>query len=107
MGQPVTTPPTGAQLGQLGMGLAERAETAINAAWIELAEVAILQLAARGEPFSAEDVARLAGRPSHPNAMGARINAAARRGIIVKAGSVLATRRERHANEMRLWRGAA
>jgi hypothetical protein len=37
--------------------------------------------------------------------MGARINAAAKRGVIVKAGVVKASRTERHANEMRLWVG--
>jgi hypothetical protein len=37
--------------------------------------------------------------------MGARINAAAKRGLIVKAGTVKAHRPERHANEKRLWVG--
>jgi hypothetical protein len=39
--------------------------------------------------------------------MGARLNAAARKGIIVKAGTIKASRPERHANEMRLWRGTS
>ena len=99
-------PLTGAHLAQRGMAITETAE-AMAGDWTLRADAAIRDLASHEAPFSAEDVARLAGRPSHPNAMGARINAAARRGIIVKAGSVLATRRERHANEMRLWRGAA
>lgn len=90
---------------QRGMALAETAE-AIGGEWVNLADRAIYRLAHEGAPFSAEDVARLAGRPTHPNAMGARINAAARKGLIVKAGTVTASRPERHRNEMRLWRGA-
>ena len=90
---------------QRGMRLAETAE-AIHDDWVETADYAIEHLCAEGRPFSAEDVRRLVGPPSHPNAMGARINAAARRGLIVKVGTITATRPERHANEMRLWRGA-
>ena len=89
---------------QRGMAIAETAE-AFHSGWIELADQVIARLASYGEPFSAEDVRRWAGDPVHPNAVGARFNAAARRGLIVKWGSVKATRPERHANEMRLWVG--
>jgi hypothetical protein len=90
---------------QRGMAIVETAE-AIHGRWVERADWTIRNLAARREPFSAEDVRRIAGDPVHPNAMGARINAAAKRGVIVKAGVVKASRTERHANEMRLWVGA-
>jgi len=90
---------------QRGMRLAETAE-AIHDDWVERADHAIWRLARGGVAFSAEDVRMLAGEPAHPNAMGARINAAARRGIIIKAGFVTASRPERRAGEQRLWRGA-
>lgn len=88
-----------------GMRLAETAE-AIHGEWVKKADAAIWWLAHKGLPFSAEDVRAYAGEPTHPNAVGARFNAAARRGWIVKAGTVKASRSERHANEMRLWIGA-
>ena len=89
---------------QRGMAAVETAE-AIHGAWVERADAEILFLARTGIPFSAEDVRRTAGDPVHPNAMGARFNAAARRGLIRKAGVIKADRSERHANEMRLWIG--
>lgn len=95
----------GETLKQRGMAIVETAE-GIHTGWVTRADAAIAQLAQRGTPFSAEDVAAIAGRPDHPNAVGARFNAAARRGIIVKAGVVKASRPERHRNEMRLWIGA-
>jgi len=87
-----------------GMAIVETAE-AIHSDWIEQADFWIETLAAVGRPFSAEDVRRRVGPPAHPNALGARMNAAAKRGLIVKAGTVKASRPERHANEMRLWVG--
>ena len=89
---------------ETGMRLAETAE-AIAGTWVEEADKAIGQLAAEGVEFTAETLAERVGRPSHPNAMGARIHAAAAKGIIEKVGVVKAKRRERHANEMRVWRG--
>ena len=94
-----------------GMAIVETAE-AIHSDWIERADDAIRELAGTrfaftGEPipFTAEDVRARVGPPAHPNSMGARMNAAAKRGLIVKAGTVKASRPERHANEMRLWVG--
>jgi hypothetical protein len=87
------------------MAIAETAE-AFHSGWIELADTVIARLASYGEPFSAEDVRRWAGDPVHPNAVGARFNAAARRGLIVPAGITKATRPDRHASLLRLWVGA-
>jgi hypothetical protein len=89
---------------QRGMAIVETAE-AMHGRWVKQADATIEWLAMKGVPFSAEDVRDYVGDPAHPNAMGARINAAAKRGLIVKAGTVKAHRPERHANEMRLWVG--
>lgn len=86
-----------------GMALADGAE---DDRWRKQCDATIEWLAMKRIPFSAEDVRAYVGEPSHPNAMGARFNAAARRGIIVKAGRVQAQRAERHANEMSSWIGA-
>jgi hypothetical protein len=87
-----------------GMALVETAE-AIHGTWVKQADATIEWLAMKGVPFTAEDVRAYVGDPAHPNAMGARLNAAARKGIIVKAGTIKASRPERHANEMRQWVG--
>lgn len=94
----------GSALKESGMRLVETAE-AIAGPWVEQFDAELSRRAASGEEFSAEDITAVVGRPSHPNAVGARINAAARKGLIEKVGVVKASRRERHANEMRLWRG--
>jgi hypothetical protein len=77
--------------------------------WRLAADHAIERLAGTGGTFTAEDVRRLAGDPlgSHPNAMGARLSAAARRGTIVPAGYVQATRPQSRARVLRAWKGAA
>lgn len=98
----VTTP--GDQLKVWGM---ERVEmSAFDAPWRAVADDVIRHLAAAGEPFSAEDVCIMAGRPTHPNAVGARISAAARSGLIRRCGFAKAVRPERHSNVMALWVGA-
>jgi hypothetical protein len=95
---------SGAGRKRRGMAIVETAE-AIHGRWVKQADATIEWLAMKGDPFSAEDVRAYVGDPAHPNAMGARINAAARKGLIIKAGTVKADRPERHANEMRLWIG--
>jgi hypothetical protein len=93
----------GDQLKLFGMARVE--QDMGDAPWRALADRAIAHLAARGEPFSAEDVCALAGRPSHPNAVGARISTAARTGTIRRSGFAKASRAERHSNVMALWVG--
>jgi hypothetical protein len=96
---------TGRGRKERGMAIVETAE-AIHGKWVKEADAAIWWLASKGQPFSAEDVRAYCGDPAHPNAMGARLNAAAKKGWIVRAGYIHATRPERHANEMRLWVGS-
>jgi hypothetical protein len=66
---------------------------------------AIKRLAKLGQPFTAEDVAALTGRPDRPNAMGAALISARRAGIITKVGYVQATRKARHASALAVWTG--
>jgi hypothetical protein len=65
-------------------------------------------LAASGRAFTSEDVTREVGLPpsGSPNAVGARINAAARRGVIVRVGDVKAARVNQHATRISSWIGA-
>src|SRR5438105_9718295 len=90
----------GEALKERGMALAAGAE---SPDWKGAEAIALL--ARGGEDFTAEDVRALAGDPSHPNALGAALNAAARKGLIVCVGRIKAERPSRHANEVRLWRG--
>ena len=82
-----------------------------NAAWKAAAKAAILQLAATGEPFTADDVWELIepiGVTTHePNAMGAVFNAAARDGVITSDGMYRPScRRKAHRRMVRVWRAA-
>ena len=94
----------GLDLAERGMAVVETAE-AIHGTWVKEADAVIWWLAHKGVPFTAEDVRAYVGDPIHPNAMGARLNAAAKKGWITKAGVIKASRPERHANEMRQWVG--
>ena len=85
-------------------GVAQVAAASPN--FLAKATEAIKALARQDEPFTAEDVAALTGRPDRPNAMGAALISAHKAGIIVKVGYVQATRRSRHASALAVWRGA-
>lgn len=71
----------------------------------------IATLARRSEPFTGDDVraealARLLGQPSHPNAWGAAMSAARKRGLIEAVGYTASTQVSRHGAIVRQWRGA-
>ena len=83
-----------------------------DAEWAAAVDATILRWANTGQPFTAEDVRFLAayfadaGEPHHPNAWGARMSAAGRRGVIRKTGRyVQAGRAERHAAVIAEWIG--
>lgn len=65
----------------------------------------IAVLSRNGAEFTAEDVRQWVGDPPHPNALGARILAAAKGGIIQCIGYRKATRREAHARVLGVYRG--
>lgn len=102
-----------AAAGEVGklLGMA-RADEAADPEWRARVDQAIGALATardeHGEPlrFTAEDVRAIAGDPpGHPNAMGARFNAAARRGQIRKVAYRLATRPSLHCHPISVWVG--
>jgi hypothetical protein len=67
----------------------------------------IAWLARCGTPFTGDDVRSLAslqhGEPEHPNAWGAQISAAAKRGDIEAVGYTTSKQPSRHGAVVRLW----
>ncbi len=94
----------GTDLREDGVGRVDAAEPED---WKARADRAILELAATREPFSADDVRDRAGDPVHPNAMGARLLAAAKRGSIERVGLIRSTRPSCHAHLNPAWKGIA
>lgn len=82
-------------------------ETNAGEEWKALAAKAIAAVSmAKGE-FTADDVRAVIGNPPHhPSAMSAAFLAASKRGEIVSVGFKRASRPERHASYMRVWRKA-
>lgn len=84
----------------------QTATYATDVAWVRACDAAIRMLAATGDEFDAEVVRSIVGPPvGSPNALGPRIGAAARRGLIVKVGYRQALRPERNAGPLAVWRG--
>ena len=95
----------GELLKELGTG---RADLNADDLWKEQADAAIDQLAATGEPFTADDVRDLGvPDPASPKAWGARFLAASRQGRITRVGYVPSRRPSVHAHPIAQWRGAA
>jgi hypothetical protein len=64
------------------------------------------ELASTGLEFTSEDVTSVVGQPpNHPNAVGAMINGAAKRGVIRKCGYRQAKRPNQHATVIAIWAG--
>lgn len=82
-----------------------RAAAAEQLGWNQKCDLAIRLMATGHKPFTAEHVRRIAGDPEHPNAFGARFNAAARAGIIRKVGYELSTRPTLHRHPIAQWVG--
>ncbi len=62
-------------------------------------------LAAKGEPFTSEDVVTFIGnRPANPNAVGAAMHTLARELKLVRVGYRPARRPSRHAGVVAVWR---
>jgi hypothetical protein len=89
---------------EVGMRGAEFAET--PSGWVEQADAAIARHAATGRPFTSDVIVAEVGMPPHYNAVGARMNAAARKGIIRKAGYTQGARPSAHARTVAVWQGA-
>lgn len=78
-----------------------------NVPWKRLAQRALSELAASGQPFTAEDLRERVGRPlgSHDSALSSLFGNAARRNEIVACGYTQATRAEARGRVLRVWRG--
>jgi hypothetical protein len=75
--------------------------------WKEAALAIIKAMASSGMTFHAEDVRGLVGDPpNHPNAFGAIFNVAAKTGLIIRIGDVMAKRDNAHARRISLYKGA-
>lgn len=83
-----------------------RVEDAVDVDWRERAEAAVDALIVEGQPFTAEEVCRIAGRPDRPNAVGALLLGAARRGAVRRVGYRPARRAERHGAVLAIWQAA-
>jgi hypothetical protein len=73
--------------------------------WRVAAERQLEDLARSGERFTSEDLTRVVGVPPSPNAVGAVVNGAARRGLIRPVGFTNATRPSQHSATLRVWEG--
>ena len=90
-------------------GIAKANQTASFDHWAPRADQAIAGLALQRVEFTSEDVTAIAGLPTRGSnsAVGARMNAAARRGIIRWTGRMAkAERPNQHAALLKVWRGA-
>lgn len=76
--------------------------------WKSCADTALKQLAATGRVFEAYDLVLMGvPEPHHPNAWGARMNAAAKRGVIRNVGAGPSKRPTVARSLVRYWQGAA
>lgn len=94
-----------AAAGEAGMRCAERHA---SQDWKDRVNAAILTLAVSGREFIADDIRKLVGDPpidTHPNALGALVNRAARAGHIQMTGYGRSAREIGHRNTVRIWRG--
>lgn len=72
--------------------------------WAKAFEEQVLDFVRLGSQFTSEDVTQLVGQPpNHPNAVGARMNAMARRGFIKRVGFRKAERKNQHATVIGVW----
>lgn len=93
-----------------GIAAVEQATEEYDAGWRDAVDVAIVELAKHGQPFTVDDVRELLrageyGEPSRPNLWGGRFLAASRAGTIVRVGFRASVRKSRHANAAALWQG--
>lgn len=83
------------------------AETNAGSVWNDGADRVIVEMAATGTTFTADDFrVRLLVQPHHPNALGAALARAARRGVITAVGVETSRTPSRHGGLVRVWAGA-
>lgn len=98
-------PVEGRRRRDLGMA---RVDALVEHGWRTRFDRSVRMFAAVGEDFTADDIIEQVGMPlGNPNAIGARMNALARAGVIVATGrTAKAKRPESHARRQTVWRGA-
>lgn len=92
----------GARLREQGMSLAEDAEGEV---WRRTADLALTMLAEAGDPFTADDLRRLAGVPRHRCAIGALMMRAIRDQRISEVGTTHSDRPEARRRRLVVYRG--
>jgi hypothetical protein len=96
----------GDRLKEKGMGVAEQAEAMTGSDWNSRADAVIRSLALARHPFTSEDVTERVGLPRSSGAVGARMNAASRRGVIKWTGRMAsANRPNQHSALLKVWQG--
>lgn len=82
-------------------------DAATDVAWHRACDATIANLAATGDPFTADDVRAVVGPPvaASPQAFGARFHAAHSAEVIVPVGFTTSDRPERHGGILRVWQG--
>jgi hypothetical protein len=78
---------------------------AVSEDWGVRADAALKELIGSGVEFTSEDVTLRAGMPPSSGAVGAKMNAAARKGQIKHVGYTKAQRARQHQAELRTWIG--
>jgi hypothetical protein len=98
----------GRRLKEKGMGRAEGTQAVLNPEWSERFDATVTALALSRVEFTSEDITARVGRPpsGSGSAVGARVNAAAKKGIIRWTGRMQqAERPNQHAALLKVWRG--
>jgi hypothetical protein len=95
------------QIWDLGAGARDAGQSRVLAGvsdeWKLRAHRSMLTLILKGEPFSADDLVRIAGLPASRNAVGALFGAYSKRGMIRPCGRVRGHRKARHAGAQLQW----
>lgn len=85
-----------------------RANENVSSGWARDFDAAVEHYARLKLPFTSEDVLALVGLPpGNPNAVGARMNASARKGLIRRVGIRKGRRASAHARNISEWVGVA
>lgn len=87
---------------EIGMA---RVTNATPEEWKRAFDIQLKLCAVSGVPFTSENITRVIGLPPSVNAVGARMNAAAKRGLIKRIGFTQAKRAERQAAMVSVWQG--
>jgi hypothetical protein len=86
-------------------GMRKAASHVEDAPWAAVADEEMARLARSGDPFTAEDLIGIVGKPSTDNAIGAMFGKWSKRGAIVSTGMTKTTHALGHARRILVWKG--